>query len=184
MGLISRVSSRTYSSIMPGQGKGSRKIAKANRKQKNKVKNEFLEYKGEPKSLNETLTVKEKPKFDLSVLDQQDGLSSLMSRCSGFLDQVPISSSNSAASKSSVSTNSIMAESPKKIASFLDIEAAWKKATTELQNDSDSDNDVEFSMAVCPMESLPEALLPGKDMESEETKTKPPEVNMKISENN
>lgn len=77
-----------------------------------------------------------------------------------------------------------MAESPKKLASFLEIEDAWKRATTELQNDSDSDNDVEFSMAVCPMESIPEALLPGKITEGEITKTKPPEVNMKISENN
>ena len=78
--------------------------------------------------------------------------------------------SNSAASKSSAT------ESPVKPTSFSEIEEAWKKATTELQDGSDSDDDIEFSMSLCPMESIPEILLPNTEPPKEPTR-------MKIEEN-
>lgn len=149
---------------MPGQ---SRKIAKGKRRGKKKS-NQLLEFT-DKKTIPEQLILKEKPKFDMSFLSDNGG--SLISRCSGFLDNVPTSSSNSAASKSSIT------ESPVKPTSFSEIEQAWKKATTELKNGSDSDDDIEFSMSLCPMESIPEVLLPNTETVCKESTRKKIEEN-------
>ena len=69
---------------MPGQ---NRKIAKGKRRRKKS--NQLLEFT-DKKSIPEQLILKEKPKFDMSFL--ADNGSSLISRCNGFLDNVPTSS--------------------------------------------------------------------------------------------
>lgn len=71
---------------MPGQ---NRKIAKGKRR-RNKSK-QLLEFT-DKKAIPEQLILKEKPKFDMSFL--ADNGSSLISRCSGFLDNVPTSSTD------------------------------------------------------------------------------------------
>merc|ERR1712038_1922494 len=175
MGLISRVSSRTYRKFsprdinMPSRRKTTKKVNRRKSTKENiTVKNEMLEFCPEKDIFQKGLIIneKKKPTFDKSFIQSADtSLNTLMSRCTGFLEQVPKSSSNSTSSYQSSETIQSppekMSTDTYKPTSFLEIESAWKKATTELQNDqSNSEDDLQFDMALCPLESIPEVLLP------------------------